>query len=120
MKKYSTNLEEMVAKIRVLQPALTDMLEEHVLSPDDKFMSSYNGEWIEDTHGQVSTKSGCCLFLYDNKLELTADASIVAVVANSVTEYDYCSWCNVKVLPMADGCRNHTTLHVEATWSRYK
>lgn len=114
--KYSLNLESVLRQVREYQPALADMLEKYVLTEGDSFMSSYNGEWHEDEFGQVFTKKDCCLFLFKNRLRLMADASIVACVANSVTKYDYCSWCKVSITPSADGCRDDLSLHLEAEW----
>lgn len=112
--KYSTNLEKVLEKIKEFQPALVDMLEEHVLSEGDGFFHKPWGE--EYPIGQVCTKKSSCLYLYETYLELTADANVAAAVANSVTEYTYCNWCSVKVTPMSDGLRNHFTLHVSAQW----
>ena len=118
--KYSSNLESVLRQVREYQPALSDMLEKYVLTEGDSFMSSYNGEWHENEFGQVFTKNNCSLFLFKDRLTLMADASIVACVANSVTEYTYCSWCKVSIIPSSDGCRDQLSLSLEAEWAMYK
>ena len=118
--KYSSNLESVMCQVREFQPALADMLEKHVLTEGDSFFSSYNGEWNEYTFGQVCTKKSRCLYLFKDHLTLTADALIVAYIANSVTEYNHCAWCDVKITPMCDGCSDASTLHVEAQWVMHR
>ena len=118
--KYSSNLESVMRQVREFQPALADMLEKHVLTEGDSFFSSYNGKWTECTSGQVWTKKSGCLYLFKDNLSLTADALIVAYIANSVTKYDHCAWCDVKITPMCDGCSDQSTLCVEVQWVMQK
>lgn len=118
--KYSENLQSVLNQIKVFQPALVEMLEKYVLSDKDQFCSNYYGEWIEPQCGQVFTHKDVSLFLYKDHLTLCADALIAAVVANSVTKYNHCDWCRVKIDRMSDGLTDETSLQVEAEWTLSK
>lgn len=111
-KKYSKNLNEMVAQVSNTQPVLVDMLEKYVLSEGDKFFSNYVGE---SDCGQVFTKRDVCLYLYKDRLSLLADASIVGVIANSIDEGNR-HYCIVKINTVATGCSDYTSLSMEASW----
>lgn len=116
MNKYSDKLTKVLDQIKVFQPALVDMLEKYVLSDKDSFIRIYNGEWKELDCGQVFTHKDACLFLYKDRLELCAEATIVASIANSITKYDHCAWCHVQIERMADGLRDETSLGLKAEW----
>lgn len=116
MDKYSEKLTDILDQIKVFQPALVDMLEKYVLSDKDSFCSIYNGEWKESPCGQVFTHKDVCLYLYKDRLELCAEATIVASVANSVTKYNHCAWCHVQIERVADGLSDYLSLELKAEW----
>ena len=111
----SANLESLLAKIAVGQPVLVSMLKKYVLTEKSCFTSTYNGSWKEDTQGQIVNVNNASLFLNENSITLLASASVVGIIANSISS-DATYWCSVKIHTVAEGCSDFQDLSLEAKW----